>query len=168
MSVVLDLISTITLIAGVVFGMVQVRNYRSARRRESALELLRTLQTREFAAGIDLVIGMPDDLNSDLLKTYLTGKMDLVYVVLTTFENIGILVYRREVELDLVDDYLSGFIVITWRKIRPLVLAVRREQARDTFAEWVEWLHDRLAEREKEAPPVPAYIAHRSWKPAAL
>ena len=162
----LDLVSTVTLMAGVVFAMVQVRDFRLAKQRESALELFRTLQTRDFAAAIHLVISLPDGLGDEELKPYLSGQMDLLYALLTTFENIGILVYRGEVDLDLVDDYLSGFVLITWRKTHAHIKAVRREQARDTFAEWVEWLHDRIAEREKAAPPVPAYIAHRSWKPA--
>lgn len=164
-SFILDVISTVTVIAGVVFAMVQVRNFRLARQRESAFELFRTLQTRMFAAGIDLVISLPDGLDDEGLKQHLSGKMDLLYALLTTFENIGILVYRGELDLELVDDYLSGFIVITWRKTRAHIRAVRREQARDTFAEWVEWLYDRIAERETTAAPVPAYIAHRSWQP---
>ena len=137
-SLLLDVISTVTLIVGVVFAIVQVRDFQRAKHRESALELLRTLQTREFAAAIDLVISLPEGLDADDLRPHLAGKMDLLYFILTTFENIGILVYRRELDLDLVDDYLSGFIVITWRKTSPHIRAVRLEQGRDTFAEWVE------------------------------
>lgn len=165
-SFVLNLISTITLVAGVLFAMVQVRQFRLARQRESVFELFRTLQTRVFAAGIDLVISLPDGLDDEGLKNHLAGRMDLLYALLTTFENIGILVHRGELDLELVDDYLSGFIVITWRKTAAHIQAVRREQMRDTFAEWVEWLYDRIAERETIAVPVPAYIAHRSWQPA--
>ena len=51
---------------------------------------------------------------------------------------------------------VRDFILITWRKTRAHMEAVGREQARDTFAEWVEWLHARIAEREKTLPPVPS------------
>jgi len=35
---------------------------------------------------------------------------------------------------------------------------------RETGGEWFHWLAERMLEREKASPPVPAYIAHRNWR----
>ena len=35
--------------------------------------------------------------------------------------------------------------------------------ARETVWEWFQWLSERVAEREREANPVPAHVAHRDW-----
>jgi hypothetical protein len=40
----------------------------------------------------------------------------------------------------------------------------RRITERDTVWEWFQWLAERMSEREKSVPPVPAHIAHRSWR----
>jgi hypothetical protein len=41
---------------------------------------------------------------------------------------------------------------------------MRREQHRDTLFEWYQWLAERMMEREKSTPPLPANIAYRDWK----
>lgn len=65
-------------------------------------------------------------------------------------------------EMDLIDDFFSGPIEVTWRK-----LATYIDEGRGTFAEWAQWLAERMRERESEEPPVPAYVAHRRWRPGS-
>jgi hypothetical protein len=69
------------------------------------------------------------------------------------------------VRLDLVDDFFSGPIRVSWEKLGPLVTRMREVTGRDTIAEWFQWLADRMAEREATTPPEPAHIAHRDWRP---
>lgn len=91
--------------------------------------------------------------------------MDLVYVFLATLERLGVLVYRREVSLDLVEDYFSGLIQGCWEKLGPYIEHVRAREGRNTLGEWIQWLYDRMEERERLAPPVPAHVVHRNWRP---
>jgi hypothetical protein len=35
---------------------------------------------------------------------------------------------------------------------------------RNTVWEWFQWLAERMKEREEGVPPVPAHIAHQSWR----
>jgi hypothetical protein len=85
-------------------------------------------------------------------------------LVSLTWESLGILVFRREVTLDLVDDFFSGPIVISWQKLKVYAEEFRRDLNRATGSEWFHWLAERMLEREKALPPVPAYIAHRNWR----
>ena len=41
-----------------------------------------------------------------------------MYLVSLTWESLGVLVFRREVTMDLVDDFFSGPILISWQKLR--------------------------------------------------
>ena len=82
---------------------------------------------------------------------------------MTTWESLGILVYRGEVDLDLVDEFFSGPIKVSWRKLQGHVLGEREMLGRETIEEWFQWLTERLAERESERPRVPAHIAHKYW-----
>jgi hypothetical protein len=85
-------------------------------------------------------------------------------MVSLTWESLGLLVFRREVTLELVGDFFSGPIVASWRKLSGYIAELRRDAQRDTYFEWVEWLAERMMEEEKQTPPVPAHIAHREWK----
>jgi hypothetical protein len=164
-ALIINLIATLTLLAGLGFAVVQIRQFRIAREREITLELLRSYQTPEFAAAFHLVLSLPNGLTAEEIERQLDGKMGLVYVLLTTLESLGVLVFRREVSLDLVDDYFSGLIHITWNKLAPYIEHLRAKESRDTLGEWVQWLHDRMQEREHKIAPVPAHVAHRAWTP---
>jgi hypothetical protein len=63
----------------------------------------------------------------------------------------------------MVDDFFSGPIVLSWRKLRRYVEQQRLELHRDTIWEWFQWLAERMLERESATPPIPAHIQHRHW-----
>jgi hypothetical protein len=86
-------------------------------------------------------------------------------MVLGTWERLGVLVYRREIDLELVDDAFSGPIVQSWQKLGSYVHEFRTHIQRDTAFEWFQWLAERMMERETSAQPLPAYVAHRDWRP---
>lgn len=92
--------------------------------------------------------------------------MHLVYAMTTTWESIGVLVYRSEIRLDLLDDFFSGPIRISWRKLKPYFEDEREEQGRQTISEWYQWLAERFEALESVEARVPAHIAHRDWMPA--
>lgn len=160
-----EFLGGMAVIGGVIFAMIQVQQYREGRQREIALELLRSFQTPDFAKALLTVFYMPDNLTKKETIAHAGEDMHLVYALTTTLESLGILVFRGELSLDLVDDFFSGPITISWRKLKPYMIEEREELKRDTIGEWFEWLAERMMERESDVPPVPAHIAHRSWAP---
>lgn len=86
-----------------------------------------------------------------------------MFLVGLTWESLGVLVFRREITMDLIDDFFSGAIVLSWRKLHAYVEEDRRTLDRETVWEWFQWLAERVAEREREVNPVPAHLAHRDW-----
>jgi hypothetical protein len=54
--------------------------------------------------------------------------------------------------------------VLSWQKLKIYPEEWRRRLNRETGNEWFHWLAERMIEREKLSPPVPAYIAHRTWR----
>ena len=84
--------------------------------------------------------------------------------VTATWETIGVLLFHGELSIDIIDDFFSGPILISWKKLLPYTTAVRQQYDRETWSEWFQWLAERMMERESKTPPVPAYIAHRNWQ----
>src|SRR6266700_2485190 len=146
-----NFINAIAVTAGVIFAAVQIRQYQKRRQRDAMLELVRSFQSPAFTAALRRVLYLPD------------GD-DAVYLVSLTWESLGVLVFRREVTLYLVDDFFSGPLIISWQKLKVYSEEWRRTLNRETGNEWFHWLAERMMEREKLSPPVPAYIAHRTWR----
>jgi len=164
LSTIANLINAIAVTAGVIFAASQIRYYRQRRRREAMLELVRSFQSPAFTSALRRVLSLPDGADTQKIREVLgPDGEDAVYLVSLTWESLGVLVFRREVTLDLVDDFFSGPILLSWQKLRVYSEEWRRALNRDTFSEWFHWLAERMMEREKLSPPVPAYIAHRTW-----
>ena len=160
-----EIVSAIAVVFGFGFAVSEVRRNRKARVRESALALVNSYQSPEFSNAIMLVVYLPGGLTRSELERELGADMSLIALLMTTWESLGVLVFRREVSLDLVDDFFSGPIVLSWRKLRVLVEEMRSQDQRETYFEWFQWLAERMLDRETEAEPVPAHVQHRDWRP---
>jgi hypothetical protein len=160
-----NLVNAIAVTAGVIFAATQIREYRQQRRRDSMLALVRSFQSPTFAKALRRVIELPDNASADEIRKILGPEgEDLLVHVTATWETIGVLLFHNELTLDIIDDFFSGPILISWRKLLPYTTNVRQRYQRDTWSEWFQWLPERMMERESKSPPVPAYIAHREWK----
>jgi len=165
LSTLANLINAFAVTTGVIFAAAQIGYYRQRRRRDAMLELVRSFQSPAFTSALRRVQSLPDGADTERIREVLgPDGEDVVYLVSITWETLGILVFHREVTLDLVDDFFSGPILLSWQKLKIYSAECRRTLKRETFNEWFQWLAARMMEREKLSPPVPAYIAHRTWR----
>lgn len=164
LNLIFQIISTTAVILGIVFGIVNLRNYQASRKRESALLMLNSFQTTEFVKGIKIVFELPDGAGKEHLDRLPPDEFLAIYSLIGAWERLGILVFRRELDIQLVDDAYSGPIVQSWEKLEKYVLEFRQWMKRDTAMEWFQWLAERMRDRETGAQPIPAYIAFRDWK----
>src|ERR1700756_2779324 len=164
-STIANLINALAVTAGVIFAAAQIRDYRRQRHRDSMSALVRSFQTPSFAHSLRRVSSLPDNVEREQIAALLgPNGEDHVYALLTSWEALGILLYRRQLTIDLIDDFFSGPIVVSWRKLSGYVEAMRAEAKRDPYCEGFQWLAERMREREAKAPAVPAYVAHRDWQ----
>jgi hypothetical protein len=166
LSTIANIVNAIAVTAGLLFAAVQLRQYRHRRHSEAMLELVRSFQSPAFTSALRRVLSLPDDADTKTIHEQLgPDGEDAVYLVSLTWESLGILLYRRELTIELIDDFFSGPILLSWRKLHVYSEEWRKLYNRDTGSEWFHWLAERMMEREKMTPPVPAYIAHRDWRP---
>ena len=160
-----NLINAIAVTAGVIFAAAQISYYRRRRRRDAMLELVRSFQSPTFSKALRRVVELPDNLSADEIRKILGSEGEDLLVHLTaTWETVGVLLFHGEFTIDVVDDFFSGPILISWRKLLPYTTDLRERHGRETWSEWFQWLAERMMERESKTPPLPAYIAHRDWK----
>ena len=161
-------IEALAVVVGVAFAIIQLGHYRRDKHREEALELLHSFQTPAFAKALNIVYNLPDGLSKDEIEAVVGDDFHIIYALLTTWESVGILVHRGELDIDMVEDFFGGPILISWRKLEGHVTGEREMLERDTIEEWFQWLVERLQEIESDTPPVPAHIAHKDSKRRAF
>jgi hypothetical protein len=159
-----DLISTLAVVFGILFGLVQLRQYRLSRKREAALYLLNSYRTKEFTEGIWIIQGLEEGLTRKEIEELLGGNVWSIGLVMSTWESIGILLFNHEVTIDMVDNAFSGPILFSWQKLERYVNDLRAELERETLFEWFQWLSDRIKVREIKKSPIPAHIAYKDWE----
>jgi hypothetical protein len=159
-----QLISTSAVVLGILFGILNLWNFQRMRKREAAILMLNSFQTSEFVRGLLLVFNLPGGIEKEEIDRLPKDDFLALYIMLGTWERLGILVYRKEIPLDLVDDAFSGPILISWQKLQIFIQQFRAEVKRETGFEWFQWLAERMMERERTGSAVPAYVAHKKWK----
>jgi hypothetical protein len=160
-----NLVNAVAVTAGVVFAATQLRDYRRQRRSDTMLELVRSFQSPSFTRALRRINSLPDGGTLEQIRATLgPDGDDDVFLIGLTWESLGVLLFRREISIELMDDFFSGAIVISWRKLHAFVVADRRVMQRETVWEWFQWLAERMIEREGGTPPAPAHVAHRQWR----
>jgi hypothetical protein len=66
------------------------------------------------------------------------------------FEGVGILLYRKLIDIELVDDLFSIAIKQMWEKVKPIVEGVRKERNLPQYWEYFEYLYNEMQKRERK------------------
>jgi len=158
-----QLAGTVTLIGGAVFGLVQFFEYKKQRTEAVAGQVMHTFLSPELARALTILRGLPDAVSAERLRDEGFEAEYAAVLVCTTFETLGVLVFRRIAPFPLVVELAGGIIVVMWRKLGPWLQQIRAEQSQPSWAEWFEWLAQQCAQHKDE--DLPAYTKHARWKP---
>lgn len=157
----LQALETFAVVVGVAFGLIQLRQLRHQREIQAGIELLHSLP--QMAAAALKLYELPDNLTGEELRSKLGDKFESVFDLLAVFESLGPLVARGQVPIDLYAEFYRGATVVAWTKVRRYVLEERKSGWSNLF-EWVQWLAERMEEREPLSSDVPAFERLREWK----
>ncbi len=157
-------VSSVIVISGIIFGIIQIRQYRQQRQDVAAVQLVNSFQSSDFNKSLREVWSLPDTTSWQELQPSGKQWQEAAFQVAMTLETMGVLVYRRIVPLSILDELMGDAILVLWRKLQPWVDHLRIEQKRDSAYEWFQWLAERLAEKERRTD-MGAYRKYRNWKP---
>ena len=160
-----EVLGVLTIIGGVLFAVVQIRQYRQQLRETATLELMRTFQTSEFAQAFQVLRSLGDDVSSTELLAKQPEVEAAAMSICAVYETTGVLVFRGILPFQIVEDLTGGAIVMCWRKLRTWIEETRVETSNERLFEWFQWLAERFSEQQRiETKSRPAYQAYRSWK----
>jgi len=66
------------------------------------------------------------------------------------YTGMGLLVYRKFVDIGLVDDFLGYGVVIAWEKLKPLVYGWRKQYNMPKSFGWFEYLYNEIKKYEQK------------------
>jgi hypothetical protein len=160
-----EIIGVVIVIGGLLFAMLQTRQFRQQRREMAAIELLRFFGSPSFADAYRAILQLPEGMSAEDIRGADLEKSAML--IGTTMENIGVMTFQRIVPFMVVNNLVGSSAVILWRKLERWIGALREEIGEPYAFEWFQWLADRLADDYGDDPR-PAYIAHKDWKPARM
>jgi len=161
---ILGFISTFAIVVGLFFAGVQLRQLNKQRVREYATQLLHSFQTLEFQNAAKIVFEFPEGLTKNEIEERLGDKLTSVLAMLGIFESLGLLICRREIDIRLVEDFISGLIIHSGKKFKNYLAEMRELTNRPTYYEWFQWMYEQIEKRESKTPAIPAYIEFRNWE----
>lgn len=161
-----DALTIVALVSGLLFAAFEWRGSRRESRRQSQILLLRSFESPEFLKAMRRLLFLPDGLSRTQVEDALgEDGSDLLWYWLGTMESIGILVFNREIDIHLVDQSFGGPVLVIWLKLSHYVEAVRAEVGRDSMHEWYQWLVERTEALEHKEGRTPAHLLHGEWRP---
>ena len=152
----------LSVVIALIFGIAEVKATQRDRHERLTFETLRTFNTREFAELIYFVriVKMPstqqefNDLPSDQQIMLIQGSQQM--------ESLGMLVYERYLDLDLVDKTIGSFVSTTWTRYKPMFEDMRKNIPNPYLGEYFQWLVERIDRQMREHPRQPFHAQNRS------
>ena len=163
LAAIVEIIGFATVFAAIVFGVVQIKQFRQQRRDLAAIELVRSFQDREFTQAFRLLHPLPEDLSAAEFAGKGTEYIDAAYSLSMKYESMGVLVFRNVLPLDAVEELIGGVGITLWKRLSPWIHSIREEQSQNHILEWFQWLVERMEERGHNELD-PAHIRFRNWR----
>ncbi len=157
-----NLALALSLVVAIIFGVLQVLAASRDRKERLTIEVLRAFQTREFAQHM---MGLRDHPPPTTAKKWLEmpEKTRTMYLHFSQeMEMLGLLVFDRKLDIDLVERTLGNFAVTSWEAMRPSIEDLRVETKDPYLNEYFQWLAENVQARMRDQPRAPAYTTRRS------
>ena len=144
---ILGVVTPLVVVVGVIIALLQLRNQYRLRQIDTVMRLYSSFGQDAFVRHFNRVTNW----NFETYEAYLEKGTEEDYVSLTVvtvfFEGMGLLLKRNLAPIDLLDDLLSGPILLAWPKARPIWVGFRAHYGVPAAAEWFEFLHDAIVRR---------------------
>ncbi|HEY6070777.1 MAG TPA: hypothetical protein VIU85_05310 [Chthoniobacterales bacterium] len=160
----LNVISTIAIVAALIFTALQVRQANIKRRDQASITLIQTIQSEGWTRMLELISKLPEGAQASDVEAAGPEVQRAVIDFGIRLETVGYMVFRRYVDLCTVDEMIGGITLAFWARGKGWLQRERERTGTPKYAEWCEWLADRIAERRDKLGHEPAQILYADWR----
>jgi hypothetical protein len=140
------LLAAASVVAVSVFYSFQIWHQTRLRRADLLLRLYATWDTLEFQKAFHQLY-WAELYDYDSFLERFDGRREVGSYVLAFYDQIGVLLRRRLIDYDLVDDLLGNSAIQLWEKVWPVVREARIRSHDNRLYEHFEHLYDEMARR---------------------
>ena len=120
LSTIANVATSLTVLVGVAFGLVEMRRVRREREERAAFAAVQALMSPEWMSSAVLVAAMPDGTSPVEIEKN-ERLLDATLKMATIMEGIGYSVFARLVPLSVADDLVGGTARVAWRKLQAFI-----------------------------------------------
>jgi len=148
-------VASASVVAGVVYYALQLRHQTKMRQTDLVMRLYSTYSSKEFLEAMNKFMMMEFEDFNDYKKKYApTGFPEkpeaIAFATVSVFFNgVGILLYMKLIDFNLVARLFPTAPIYTWEKMKPIVEGFRKELHPQLYAEY-EYLYNELKKREQQ------------------
>jgi len=139
-------LSALAGISATIFVLLQIRHMDQHRDLEISMKLFEWAETEELRKAFRWVENEFQFENYEKYKSEVEDNFevnDYSYRVEAFFEEVGFLVNKKLVDIDVIVDRLGTYIISDWKKLEPWILAMRKERGDKTFGEHFQKLYEK-------------------------
>ena len=140
-------IASTSVVAGVIYYALQIRQQTKTRQTDLVIRLYTTFASKEMRQTWERITTREYmDFNTYREKFGLSDVNEIGWF----FEGVGVLLYRKLIDIAVVDDLFSSPIKISWEKMKPVAEGERKQFGRPQIWEWWEYLYNQMQNREQK------------------
>ena len=146
------ILSAIGVILGTVFVLFQLRHMERHRNLDISMKLFEWAESdrlRKAFTWIENEFQFQDHDKHKAQEASNSEANDFPHEATAFFEQVGFLVEKKFVDLDVIGDRLGWHVVSNWKKLEPWVMAVRRERQDNGFGQHFQRLYEKTVEYMK-------------------
>lgn len=140
-------VAAASVVAGVIYYSFQLRNQTKMRQTDLVMRLYSTMSSKEWLEAWEKVRGREILNYNNYKKQY--GLVEFNEVV-NVFEEVGVLLRRKLIDIELVDDLFSGSVKMVWEKAKPIIEDSRKLSNRPRLLRNLEYLANEMKKREQQ------------------
>src|SRR5258705_12928960 len=103
-----QIIGAVAIVAGGIFAVVQLQEFREQRREAMTVELLRSFSEPAHANAVAQIQELPDAASADLLRSKGRDHERAALMIAMTYETIGLLVFHGMASFAMVQELTGG------------------------------------------------------------
>ena len=141
------IVAAIGVIVGVVFAVVELRNLVKARQTDVVTGLYSIMSSKEFMEAWEKVRNRGEIKDvAKYRKKYGFVEVNILYMI---WMELGVLAYKKLVDINLVYDLFSGPIKAVWSWLKFAIEDTRKEYNQPQYGWAIEYLYDEMQKREQ-------------------
>jgi len=152
------LIASASVVAGVIYYALQIRQQTKTRQTDLLMRLYSTWGSEDMQKAAWTVMELEYEDYNDYVKKYgfsSTPHNVEVYGVGWFFNGIGVLVQSQLADIKLVDKLFGYMVIWLWEIMKPMVEGARKQFNQPKSLEWFEYLYNEMHKREQKLQQTP-------------